>query len=175
MDTRKQRSRQKIVDAFMEMRKGKPLERLTVTELCKRAGINKSTFYVHFRDVYDLSEQLEKELTVSIINAMSNPEAVFDDPAAFTKELFIAYAAKREIIYTLFTDSRSSSFPRLIEQSIKELVYKLRPEYRKDERRNIALSFLIYGGYYAYMNNADYSEKTVLDVISQITSIASPI
>ncbi len=174
MDTRKQRSRQKIVSAFMELRAEKPLEKLTVTELCKKAGINKSTFYVHFKDIYDLSERLERELTESIIDSMGNAEDVFDDPASFTKEMFRAYASKRKIIYTLFADSRSSALPAMIEKSIKDLVYRLRPEYKNDVRRNVALSYLIYGGYYAYITNSEYSEETVVDVIVQMTSVANP-
>ena len=34
------------------------LEDLTVAELSKRAGVGKSTFYRHYKDIYDVYEQL---------------------------------------------------------------------------------------------------------------------
>lgn len=33
---------------------GKSIEKLTVTELCEKAGINRKTFYYHFEDIEDL-------------------------------------------------------------------------------------------------------------------------
>lgn len=170
MDLRKQKSRQKIINSFIELRARKPLERLTVVELCARAGINKSTFYVHYKDVYDLSEQLEKELTDSIVDSIGRPERVFEDTDVFTRELFHAYNAKRNLIKIIFSGSRSNALPRLVEQSIKELVFRMRPEYREDARKNIELSYRIYGSYYAYMQNLGYGEERVVDVVSQMAS-----
>ncbi|MBR2723901.1 MAG: TetR/AcrR family transcriptional regulator [Ruminococcus sp.] len=53
MDIRAKRSRDKIIDTFLKIRAKKKLEKITVTEICKSAQINKSTFYAHFHDVYD--------------------------------------------------------------------------------------------------------------------------
>lgn len=41
---------------------GKPLGKITVREVCERAGINRSTFYAHFQDVYDVGESVEKRM-----------------------------------------------------------------------------------------------------------------
>ncbi|EKC69722.1 TetR family HTH transcriptional regulator [human gut metagenome] len=41
---------------------GKPLEKITVKELCESARINKSTFYAHYKDIYDLSDAMEEEV-----------------------------------------------------------------------------------------------------------------
>ena len=57
-DRRIVRTRASIADAFLALRRKKPLERITVRELCEAAGINKSTFYTHYRDIYDLSDAM---------------------------------------------------------------------------------------------------------------------
>ena len=54
MDLRIEKTRQSIVNAFIALRSGKPLEKITVKELCEKAQINKSTFYFHYVDIYDL-------------------------------------------------------------------------------------------------------------------------
>lgn len=50
---------EKIQNAMVECLKEKiKLDDLTVAELSKRAGVGKSTFYRHYKDIYDVYEQL---------------------------------------------------------------------------------------------------------------------
>lgn len=57
-------TRKRIKEAFIELITIKGLESLTVSDITRRAKINRGTFYLHFVDKYDLLEQLEDE-TVS--------------------------------------------------------------------------------------------------------------
>ena len=59
MDLRVQKTQRSIINALIELRSKKNLEKITVKELAERAEINKATFYQHYKDIYDLSEQLE--------------------------------------------------------------------------------------------------------------------
>lgn len=52
-----------IRSAFLQLLKEKPLPAITVRELCQSAGINRGTFYTHYRDLYDLMQQIEEEMT----------------------------------------------------------------------------------------------------------------
>ena len=50
---------EKIQGALVECLKEKiKLDELTIAELSKRAGVGKSTFYRHYKDIYDVYEQL---------------------------------------------------------------------------------------------------------------------
>ena len=40
----------------------KELSKITVSELVKRANINRSTFYSHYDDIYGVAEEYENEL-----------------------------------------------------------------------------------------------------------------
>ena len=60
MDLRVEKTEKAIKNAFIELRSQKPLEKITVKELCAEARINKSTFYSHYQDIYALSEAMEK-------------------------------------------------------------------------------------------------------------------
>ena len=47
-------------EALMELLDTKPFEFITVKEICARAGVNRSTFYLHYETVGDLlAETLE--------------------------------------------------------------------------------------------------------------------
>lgn len=49
--------------AFAAMVEGKkPVSRVTVREVCERAGVNRSTFYAHYMDVYDLFQRVERHM-----------------------------------------------------------------------------------------------------------------
>ncbi len=51
-----------IREAFLSLLDEKPLDKISVTEICKRADINRGTFYSHYTDAYDLKQHLEQEL-----------------------------------------------------------------------------------------------------------------
>lgn len=54
------RSRRLINQALAELMKEKPLDKITVTDVVKRADINRGTFYAHYADVPDVvTQQME--------------------------------------------------------------------------------------------------------------------
>ena len=122
MDIRIEKTKQSIINAFIEIRSRKEVERITVKELCEKARINKSTFYAHYKDIYDLSDQLETELVDSIMENFNHPENLLQNPADFTKEIFMGYMAKDTLIRTLFSGSRSKFLVQKMESALKALV-----------------------------------------------------
>lgn len=61
-DQRTRLTRMMIRRALTELLKQKPIQRISVKELCAAAGVNRGTFYAHYMDIYDLLEQIEKEM-----------------------------------------------------------------------------------------------------------------
>lgn len=71
----------------------KPLEKITVREVCEAAGINRSTFYAHYLDVYDVVEQVEKTMARSLTQSFTAQleenaplEECFESLFAFIRE-----------------------------------------------------------------------------------------
>ena len=83
-DLRIIKTKRSIAAAFLELRSKKELERITVKELCERAAVNKSTFYTHYQDLYDLADQLETQVAADIVAGMRHPETVFPTPGPST-------------------------------------------------------------------------------------------
>ncbi|MGM9594545.1 MAG: TetR/AcrR family transcriptional regulator [Candidatus Onthomonas sp.] len=50
-----------IKQAFLELAQQKPCRKISVIELCKKAGVNRTTFYAHFADLYDVVAALESD------------------------------------------------------------------------------------------------------------------
>ena len=52
----------RIKYVFLNLLKEKEISRISVSEICKRAEIHRTTFYVHYKDVADLMEHLVTEM-----------------------------------------------------------------------------------------------------------------
>lgn len=53
MDRRIKRTRTAVFNAVLDLMVEKDTSKITVLELCKRADINKSTFYLHYKSMDD--------------------------------------------------------------------------------------------------------------------------
>lgn len=73
-DARVRYTRKVVEDSFLQLLQKKHISKITVTELCQMAQINRATFYKHYADVPQLLEKLEERLFVQI-------RAAFDDHA----------------------------------------------------------------------------------------------
>ncbi len=172
MDIRAANSIKKITDAFIEMRRKKPVESISVTSLCKIAGVNKSTFYAHFQDIYDLTDKIENMMVEEIVSSFDDPEDIMNGKKA-TEGLFKAYFEHSDMLNVVFSGSRSGFLAQKTEAGLKEAIFKLHPEYRSDLEMNVRLSIMIYGGFYAFSTNDSFDARRVIEIIGKFNNISS--
>lgn len=65
-DRRVRYTRMVLKQALLSLMLERPITRITVTEICERAEVNRATFYAHYADPYDLLARIENELFESI-------------------------------------------------------------------------------------------------------------
>jgi len=66
------RSRRLINEALADILQEKPLDKITVTEVVARAGINRGTFYAHYADIPDVVQHLIQDTFDKIREALSS-------------------------------------------------------------------------------------------------------
>lgn len=54
-------TRHALAKTLKEMAQTMPISRIRVVELCRRCGVDRRTFYYHFRDIYDLTAWIYDE------------------------------------------------------------------------------------------------------------------
>lgn len=54
--------------AMLELMNTLPFEKITVRLICEKAGVNRSTFYAHYLDIYDMLRQMEANLQKKLLN-----------------------------------------------------------------------------------------------------------
>lgn len=94
MDRRKKYTRTVIKEAVLTLLESKSLSQITVKEVCQLADINRTTFYRNYIDIYDLCEEIEKELmeetfsNEDIINDRYKLLELIYENQSFYKEFF---------------------------------------------------------------------------------------
>lgn len=147
----------------------KPLEKITVKELCAAAYINKSTFYAHYEDLFALSDTLEREAVDAILQDIGKAGTYsLDTPEAFARALCISFHAHLPTINVLFSGKAQNRLADRLETGIKAHIFAVYPAWRQDPVMQIALSYSIHGAYWAYTKNQNVDEAQLLDVIGQL-------
>ena len=151
MDQREIKTKRAIKNAFLMLRAQKPIEKITIRELAALAEISKATFYLHYQDIYDLSEQIGN---------------VLEKPDVFTREITTGFFSQINLIQLLFSGSQAHILPDLVDSSIREYIYRLKPDYTDNMQFNIRLSMLIKGSFYAFYDNYHkYDNAALIDEI----------
>ncbi len=61
-----------IRDAFFELCKENKIEKISIKDITRNAHINRSTFYLYYRDIYDLLESIENEFLTDFTNKIKD-------------------------------------------------------------------------------------------------------
>ena len=76
-DRRIRKTKERLRQSLTELLAEKPLSKITVRELTDRADVNRGTFYGHYKDIFDMKDQIERELFeefVSVIDGYTPDE-----------------------------------------------------------------------------------------------------
>lgn len=97
-----------LKDAILELLEERSLERITVTDICRLADVNRSTFYAHYEDVRALLREIEDDMLAQT-PALPYPYANVPDRqgcAALTE--FLTYVKNHERLYRVMLVRRDS-------------------------------------------------------------------
>lgn len=104
---------EKIENAFLSLLETHKYDDITISQICKRANINRSTFYCHYTDINDLIIKVEKKFakaTAGIFNfgERSSHEAMVE-MFTFVRDNKHFYKAFLNIPYTTFAETNIKS------------------------------------------------------------------
>ena len=170
MDLRTQKTLKALRNAFLQLRAKKDLERISVKELTQLAEVSKATFYLHYRDIYDLSDFLQREVITNILNGISNPSYCITDSTRFTRELTDAFYAQRSLVDILFSGGQASILPMRIEEGVKEYIFAEYPDLKDNVMFHVLLTYQVQGSYYAQKENIPlFGSAQVLQAVDRIS------
>lgn len=147
-DRRTQFSKKMIRESLYELMKEKPINKISVTEICAKADVNRSTFYAYYTDIYDLNQKIIKEffsLQKKVIKHIKDSIKTKTSLDAFTYEDFytITYYYLKTVeentdLYKFIfnqnaTTSVHASFGKVTYHTVKGVLNPIIDESRAEE------------------------------------------
>lgn len=99
----------------MKLLKDKPISSVTVKEICVLADINRSTFYSHYLDQFDLLNQIEEEIIEDMNETLTSYIYNQNEDTLQVTEKMVEYVAENsDVCATLFSEHGDSSFKKRV-------------------------------------------------------------
>ena len=165
-DRRVRKTKAQLRRCLAELMKTKKINEITVKELTDLSDLNRGTFYLHYRDVFDLLEQSENELIQEFEETLSRFDLakMKEHPAAVFEEVYKLVADNRDIVYTLLGENGDLNFTLQLRRIVEErCLQSLMAPYRvkQPDYFNLYFKFLLSGciGIIQYWLQSDCAES----------------
>ena len=165
-DTRVNKTKQSLFMALSSLLNEKELKNITIVELCKVAGINKSTFYLHYKDIYECGEDMFHQIVtpvVEIVNKNGVINSINNLPEIWEKimDLVLNHTSMN------FHVANSPSLAPFLHKAVDEIIEALTNDYMKttlnpEEQKNAKaiITFFVNG----FLGVIEQTEKQGLTI-----------
>lgn len=147
-DRRIRKTEQAIQIAFAKLLTEKSMENITVKKLCETADINKSTFYLHYKDIYDCADCFRDDIVDEfgkVIAPYSFPE-IINNFAVILENLMSMFQENKEVYMPfLKSPSLASTLCRIKQLMIEKVLDKMDPSDRANVIYRCSASFVVSG------------------------------
>ncbi len=115
-DRRTKYTKTVLKESILKLMKEKQLSKISIKEICEGADINRTTFYAHYADQYDLLRQIEDEVVSEITNALSEFSNISDTTQTYKmiKRIFEYVAQNGSTCEVLLSDKGDVGFLKRI-------------------------------------------------------------
>lgn len=129
-DRRIRKTKAQLRAGLAKLMQYKSIKEITVKELVDEVDINRSTFYLHYTDIYNMLDEIEKGLLTEIIHVIdTHPIGFNENTFPFIADIFSILADNKDICTALMGPNGDSTFIYKIEEIIKENSMKALTQY----------------------------------------------
>jgi AcrR family transcriptional regulator len=125
VDLRVRRTRKLLWEALMAELSERAFEEITVTDVCERAMVHRTTFYRHYEDKFALLEQGMRQMYDELVaEARHDPPSAFseDNPPPYFVRLF-EHVAEHERFYRLMLCGEGvARFQQMVKNYVAKVV-----------------------------------------------------
>lgn len=110
------KTRQTMIDAFWELAAIQGIDKVTISGITKKAGLNRSTFYVYFTDITDLLIQAENDIITDLQERMKSAiiEGGFDNFEIISKKMVDVFALYDDKLFMLIGKNGDPNFRAIV-------------------------------------------------------------
>ena len=149
-DRRVRRTKKLLTQALTQLLQEKQINEITVKELTDLADMNRGTFYLYFKDMFDMLEKIEDGMFEALDAIVSLHE--HDDVSQQTKpillDLFRFIQDNQEMCRVLLSPHGDMNFLHRLNEVVREKCLKAWPNIRKEKGEadfDYHYSFVVFG------------------------------
>lgn len=135
-DARVRYTKMMIQVNFVELLKKKPLNKITVKEICELAEINRATFYRYYADAYDVLDKMEDAILQELQGVIQ--ASARDDVTKMLVRMLEKIKDDGALYIALFSDNGDTRFPmkifKLCYAEFEETIRKKIPQLTETQR-----------------------------------------
>ncbi len=144
------KSKKAIKRAYVTLQHGEESSKVKVKDILELADISRATFYAHYRDIYDVVEEIENENIETLIEYLkASPRVVLiDNFRPFLNQLFGAIQKKEDYYKMIFLSKNSDSFLRKLRAVFVEYMMddpEMLNTFRNGDEAKLFFSFIAAG------------------------------
>lgn len=139
-----------LENAFLKLLKVTPIHAVSIRELCKEAGINRTTFYNHYGSQYDLLGDIVRRFLDAIADRLESADASDRENVHRRVAMVFQYIEEnRELSVLLMNNNIDPGFAERIFAlpKIGDLLDAALAGCRDEQKRAATVSFVIHGSY----------------------------
>ena len=149
-DRRVRRTKKLLTQALTQLLQEKQINEITVKELTDLADMNRGTFYLYYKDIFDMLEKIEDGLFEALDEIVSLHE--HDDVSQQTKpillDLFRFIEENQEMCRVLLSPHGDMNFLHRLNEVVREKCLRAWPNIRKEKGEadfDYHYSFVVFG------------------------------
>ena len=121
-DRRVRKTRKQLKDCLIQLLKEKKVQDITVRELTEMADLNRGTFYLHYKDVFDLLEKTEAELFEEFNSLVLSHDAqdLKQRPSLIFHEIFSLVYENADLVEILMGENGDLNFINRLKHLVRE-------------------------------------------------------
>ena len=121
-DRRVRRTKKLLTQALTALLQQKQIQDITVKELTELADMNRGTFYLYYRDIFDMMDKIEDEMFSALdqIVVLQQDESVVEQARPILQRLFSFIEENQEMCRVLLSENGDMSFLHRLNKTVRD-------------------------------------------------------
>lgn len=125
-DRRTRKTKLALKEGLLELMSEKNLKEISVRELTEKVDLNRGTFYLHYKDIYDLLEQIEKDTFAEFSKIITSypTGSMNGNPFPMLKDIFTFFKENSTLVTVMLGPTGDPAFVNRLKKLIWESCFE---------------------------------------------------
>jgi len=148
------------------------IEKISITEICRKAGYNRTTFYKYYKDPYSVLNSIETLIINEFEEGISNSNILLDNNLQIIEIISSLYISNGEYLGVLLSERGDPRFTIMVKDKMRKLIDNQFELDKNDPKSDYIMEFImssILGTLTSWYNNG--MDLTAIELVVLLRSM----